>query len=420
MAYSNASYTNKVQPTLRKRIVMALRQNVKAILATSTFFIFVLLLSSDSVYRKSDADFSHLRKKTPPYFQHSFAGAMHPGYFATPVVSSLTHSFPFAAVTDLDQLSKVKDSSKPLFKSILLSGILNYDPARNAYTIANLDDHRQLFSSHNEAGRGAEFSELVIFDHRLLTLDDRTGTIFEILNKNHGAESFVVPRMVITEGKGDTDKGMKWEWATVKDNELYLGSMGKEYTLPDGTIANSNNLWVVIVDPMGRFKRVDWKHKYDFVKKSLLHEAASTGYVWHEAVAWSNHWNRWIFLPRRVSADKYDEVADEQKGSSFIVFVDEKFTSSTVVEAKFKHTDPLRGFASFAFVPGTKDRHILALRSIEEDCVGGDENICKQRSFISVIDIQNGNVLMDEIRLPQDMKFEGVTFVDIHTPEPSS
>jgi len=29
-----------------------------------------------------------------------------------------------------------------------------------------------------------------------------------------------------------TDKGMKLEWATVKDDLLYLGSFGKEYTAP--------------------------------------------------------------------------------------------------------------------------------------------------------------------------------------------
>lgn len=405
---------------------MTIRQHFKAILATATFFFFVLFLSSDSVYKSTDANFpSQLRRRKSPHysFQHSFAGAVHPGYFSTPSASSSSssssHSFPFAAVTDLDQLSKVTDSSKPLWKSILLSATLNYDSSHNSYSVTHMDDHRQLLSSHNEAGRGAEFSDLVLFDHRLLTFDDRTGTIFEILNKNHGNDSYVVPRLVITEGKGDTDKGMKWEWATVKDNTLYLGSMGKEYTLPDGTIANANNLWIAIVDPMGRVKRLDWKHQYDFVKRALLgDEAASTGYVWHEAVAWSNHWNRWIFLPRRVSMDKYDEVADERKGGHSILFVDEKFTVSTKVEVKFKHVDPLRGFSSFAFVPGTRDRHVLALRSIEEDCVGGDEKTCKQRSYLSVIDIHNGEVLMDELRLPQDMKFEGITFVDITTPEP--
>jgi hypothetical protein len=63
MAYSNtASY--KVQPPLHLRAVMVVRQHVKAILATVTFFIFVLMLSSDSVY-KNDAEYSHLYVATP-------------------------------------------------------------------------------------------------------------------------------------------------------------------------------------------------------------------------------------------------------------------------------------------------------------------------------------------------------------------
>ena len=66
---------------------------------------------------------------------------------------------------------------------------------------------RTLKTKHNEAGRGAEFSELTIFEDRLLTFDDRTGDVFEILNKNSGTDSFVAPRYIITEGEGDTDKG---------------------------------------------------------------------------------------------------------------------------------------------------------------------------------------------------------------------
>merc|ERR1740124_2142654 len=99
-----------------------------------------------------------------------------------------------------------------------------------------------------------ELSELTLYDDRLLAFDDRTGSVFEILSKNNGASSFVVPRFVITEGSGDTDKGMKWEWAAVKNGELYMGSMGKEYTNSDGSIANTNNLWVDILSPRGELK----------------------------------------------------------------------------------------------------------------------------------------------------------------------
>jgi soluble calcium-activated nucleotidase 1 len=119
-----------------------------------------------------------------------------------------------------------------------------------------------------------ELSELTLYDNRLLSFDDdRTGTVYEILNKKSGKESFAVPRFVVTEGSGDTDKGMKWEWATVKNRELYMGSMGKEYTNPDGSIANTNNLWISIISPRGELRRDG------FVRKVQLCGEGSSGCI---------------------------------------------------------------------------------------------------------------------------------------------
>ena len=50
-----------------------------------------------------------------------------------------------------------------------------------------------------------------------------------------------MPRHILTEGNGVTNKGQKTEWATVKDGLLYVGSFGKEYTTPDG-----KEVWVSI------------------------------------------------------------------------------------------------------------------------------------------------------------------------------
>lgn len=265
-----------------------------------------------------------------------------------------------------------------------------------------------------------ELSELTLYQNRLLTFDDRTGTVFEILSKRGGSESMVVPRLVITEGDGDTDKGMKWEWATVKGNDLYMGSMGKEYTNPDGSVANTNNLWIVVVNPEGQVRRVNWVDNFNVVRTEL--GASSPGYTINEAILWSEHLKKWLFLPRRVSSEMYDENADERKGSNQLAIVDENFKKVSVVDIKFDTHDPLRGFSSFAFVPGTKDRHVLAIRSVEEDCVGGLESVCKQRSYFSVFDVVTGDVLMDEVEIKLEnamVKFEGVEFVNIHTTEPA-
>ncbi|KAI2502370.1 Apyrase [Fragilaria crotonensis] len=329
------------------KINFLLRQNSRAVVATLAFVAFVLILTLDAVQRSSTGAgvTSSLRNIGARNYDR-FGGAVRKGYFHPDKAVIDDHTFRFAAVTDLDQFSRVTESKKPLFKSHLLPGIL------------------------------------------------KTGTVYEILNKKAGTESFVVPRFVVTEGSGDTDKGMKWEWATIKNGELYLGSMGKEYTNPDGSIANTNNLWISILSPRGELRRVDWSEKYNIVRKAS-----------------------WLFLPRRISAEAYDENTDERKGSNKLVLIDDKFTTPEVVEIKIKDFDPLHGFSTVAFVPGSKDRHALAIRSVEEDCVGA-EDTCKQRSYFIVIDVLTGDVLMDEVKSPDDgLKFEGVEFVDIYTPE---
>jgi len=394
-----------------------LRQNSKAVLATLAFCVFVLVVTSDFIH-DSDLGPQTLRGRTSStgVVVSNFAGALHSGYFSVEGSKVSDNVHRFAAVTDLDQLSLVKDARKPVYRSVMLPGTIARDPATNKYTMT-FDETRELRTGHNEAGRGAEFSELQIFNNRLLTFDDRTGDVFEILNKPDGQSSFVVPRFVLTEGEGDTDKGMKWEWATVKDGELYMGSMGKEYTKKDGTIENTNNLWVSVLSRSGEIRRIDWNRQFNFVRKTL--GATSPGYLIHEAINWSPHLNKWVFAPRRISKEKYDDVLDEKRGSNKVVLINEDFTSAEVIEVKMASKDGLHGFSSFAFVPGTKDKHALALRSVEEDCAGDDLDVCKQRSYFVIFDVTTGEVLMDEKLIDEPLKYEGVEFVNMFTVPPN-
>ena len=324
------------------------------------------------------------------------------------------HTFRFAAVTDLDELSRVEDERKPTFRSVLAPGTVSRDAGTGRYSVRFDAEVRTLTSRHNEAGRGMELSELTLYQDRLLSFDDRTGNVFELLSSPDGRSTHVVPRFVITEGGGDTDKGMKWEWATVKDGELYIGSMGKEYTNSDGSVANTNNLWIAVINQGGEIRRLDWVRQYSHVRRLLGAEAP--GYVIHEAVLWSDHLRRWVFLPRRVSTEMYDEDKDEHRGSNKLVLVDERFADGKVVEIPMADKDGLHGFSSFAFVPGTRDRHAMALRTVEDQCQH-DTSTCTQMSYVVVFDVLTGEVLMDEVKVG-DMKFEGLEFVDIETKSP--
>ena len=76
-------------------------------------------------------------------------------------------------------------------------------------------------------------------------------------------------------------------------------------------------------------------------------------------------------MPPRISSEMYDENLDERRVSNELLFVNDDFTDSKLIEIEMTKVDPLHCFSSFAFVPGTNDEHAIALRSVEEDCVGG-------------------------------------------------
>lgn len=415
--------------TLISKVQFHARKNTKAVVCCVAFLFVMLILTSDAIHnmgrRGVTAQFrlrgsSSRSSATADQLAH-WGGAMRAGSFfledalvTPPDSNSNTNLYRFSAVTDLDQKSLVPDSRKPEFRSFFLPGILKRT-GTNQYDIT-FEHPRTLVTKHNEAGRGAEFSELTLYNDRLLTFDDRTGDVFEIINNAEGTASEVVPRFVITEGEGDTDKGMKWEWATVKDEELYIGSMGKEYTAPDGSIVNENNMWIGVLNARGELRRENWKEKYGVVRKAL--GADLPGYINMEAILWSPHMKKWVFLPRRISSAAYNENEDERMGGNKLVLVNESFTKTEIVTINLE-IDPLRGFSSFAFVPGTQDRHALAIRSVEENCTG-DMNVCEQRSYFSVFDVKTGEVLSQEKKYKENLKFEGVEFANMYAvPQPN-
>lgn len=75
--------------------------------------------------------------------------------------------------------------------------------------------------------RSMELSELVRFRHLLFGMCDYTGLVFKIRAKD-GA---VFQRNAIADGNGEEPKPFKTEWATVKDGQLYVGSVGKAWII---------------------------------------------------------------------------------------------------------------------------------------------------------------------------------------------
>ena len=294
-------------------------------------------------------------------------------------------------VSDLDKKSKVQSDKKGKWRSVMKKGQLKRMD-NGMYSIQWISD-TELFTKISEAGRGMELSALVEFNRRLFTFDDRTGLAFEIVGKK------AIPRYIMMEGDGNTDKGQKTEWATVKDGKMYVGSFGKEYTNPDGSIKNTNNMWISIINDRGVVTHEDWTDRFNKLREAV--GCPYPGYMIHEAITWSPVRRQWVILPRRVSKEAYDENEDERRGSNTVIFASEDFSKIEV-----KHITPLtptRGFSDFKFLPGSKDQIIVALKSEE------NEEAQTQNTYITVFDV-NGKILMEETEIPGMMKFEGLEF----------
>ena len=61
-------------------------------------------------------------------------------------------------------------------------------------------------SGLNQDGRGMELSELVVFNSRLLTCDDRTGIIYYLESKDT-EELEPIPWVILGDGNGTIPKG---------------------------------------------------------------------------------------------------------------------------------------------------------------------------------------------------------------------
>jgi soluble calcium-activated nucleotidase 1 len=299
--------------------------------------------------------------------------------------SNESTSYTINVVADRDKDSKSEDG----WESTLLTGVLTRD-VRGHYSAA-WGSSIALKSKINEGGRGMELSDLVYFNGRLYTFDDRTGIVFQV-DKAHGA----IPQHILMDGNGSSSKGFKCEWATVKDDRLYVGGLGKEWTSPEGEVISRDPQWVKVIDTEGRVFHQNWVPVYEALRKAT--GTTSPGYLIHEAVRFHPVSRRWYFLPRRVSAEAYNDALDERRGANVMISTNEMFEDIKV--SHIGPQNPTHGFSSFAFVP-FRENEFVALKTEEVD-----GNIA---TYITVLNL-HGEVLLEETKIG-DVKFEGVEFL---------
>ncbi|KAM4750971.1 soluble calcium-activated nucleotidase 1b isoform 2-T2 [Anableps anableps] len=292
-------------------------------------------------------------------------------------------------IADLDTASQ--SSKDQTWFSYMKRGYVTVSESADRLEVEWDADTVTLESSLAEKGRGMELSELVAFNGHLYSVDDRTGVVYRIEG------SRAVPWVILPDGDGSVSKGFKAEWLAVKDEHLYVGGLGKEWTTTSGEFVNNNPEWVKVIDHKGGVEHENWVPYYNALRRAA--GIKPPGYLIHESAAWSERLQRWFFLPRRASHEHYDEAADERRATNLLLSCPADFRHVTT--QRVGPFNPTHGFSSFKFVPDTDDQVILALKS--------EEDAGRIATYIIAFTL-DGRMLMPETKIG-DVKYEGLEFI---------
>lgn len=271
---------------------------------------------------------------------------------------STTSVYRLAIITDEDHASRVElEDGQEAWQSTLrydrLTRHVEPDSGKVRYALEEIPaeegGEHQLMSLIAEGGRGAEFSELVMFGKRLITFDDRTGLVCEIRDENR-----LIPRHILMTGSGDEAfKGFKSEWATLKGDEMIVGSHGKKPA----------EEWVKVLDRNYGLSSINWQKRYQKIRDAL--GIPEQGYVIHEAAEWHPYRREWLFFPRKISTEPFDEAVDaRERGANILIIASEDFDHIRTLQ--IGERVPERGVSSFKVIPGHPDE-CIGLKSVEID-----------------------------------------------------
>ena len=110
------------------------------------------------------------------------------------------HQFRIALVADLDTDSK--SNEKNTWFSYFLEGNLTISQINNYVDVSFSENPYVLKSKLSQGGRGMELSELLVFNGKLYTVDDRTGVVYHVSNHQ------VFPWVLLADGNGESPKGI--------------------------------------------------------------------------------------------------------------------------------------------------------------------------------------------------------------------
>jgi len=350
-----------------------------------------------------DEEHGHEHLKTDCSCESQSATPYNRTYPLTPIetLSDGRLKYRIAAVADLDKKSRIAKGDSWL--SYILCGNLIFDPHSSTVEINWNQEEQQLSSDYAAGGRGMELSDLVVFNGKLYTCDDRTGIVYEIL------DSLLLPWVILRNGNGqNTPKGFKCEWMSVKHEHLYVGGLGKEWTTARGdVIINHDPQWVKRISSNGHVEHLDWRLQYSELRRAAGIDAP--GYLIHESAVWSNHSGRWLFLPRRASKQPYDEVLDEQRGTNILLTANSDF--SNVTKSLVGLVVKTHGFSSIKLLPLPAKVKMQPEGSEIAIALKSEENNDIVSTYVTVFRIPDGHILLPETQISSKHKYEGIEFV---------
>lgn len=180
---------------------MRARPRVVAFVTFMTCVFLIILLMPSSNKQTSGSD--------PIIYNRGNLINLLPVYNATYPLSPVERTsdvrkYRIGMITDLDTNSKLEDPSNT-WVAYFKKGYLTISSSNDKVSVNINDDEAPLKSQLSQGGRAMELSELVAFNGKLYSVDDRTGVVYEIVDDKDGMKA--LPWVILPDGDGSSAKG---------------------------------------------------------------------------------------------------------------------------------------------------------------------------------------------------------------------
>lgn len=304
-------------------------------------------------------------------------------------------SFKVALIADLESRARLPFDR---YKSKLRFGRLTINLRSLKVNFRLFSRKQRLISIYSAGGSGAHFSDLVVYDGKLLTCDRSTGIVFIIEN-----DGTLTPWIILANGNGrSVHRGFRCEWMTVKDNQLFVGSSGVAFKTFNGTW-NTNQTYVKRVNVKGLVYHLEWLKRYEKLREVAKIHPDDT--LRHEAVVFDKDSSRWTFLP---FVEVIGPIRPKPRQSNNLLLTADRFFHK-LDRKKLRLSGRREYFSSVKVIPGLFEYLPEDIKSI---AVGLRvlKTLRKLHTSIVVFTLPGREILLEDQWIANE-KFTGIEFV---------